>query len=81
MALAFLLLLMAAIKPVRKRLRKLPGFSGSASRSRVVVGRHGVPERRRQPRWSAPKGYTATVNGIDTTTVAHNSTNITFNVQ
>jgi sugar lactone lactonase YvrE len=85
MALAFLLLPMAGIKPVRRRLRKLPALpvvlaAAALSLGAMVClsgcGSSGVGFFNQ-----APKSYTMVVTATDTVTGAHSSTNVTLNVQ
>jgi hypothetical protein len=85
MALAFLLLPMAGIRPVHRRLRKLPDLPvmmGAAALSLCTMmclsgcGSSGVGFFNQ-----APKSYTMVVTATDTVTGAHSSTNVTLNVQ
>jgi sugar lactone lactonase YvrE len=84
MALA-LLLPMAAIKPARRRLRKMPGLPvvlavATLSLGAMVClsgcGSSGVGFFNQ-----APKSYTVVVTATDTVTGAHSSTNVTLTVQ
>jgi hypothetical protein len=85
MALAFLLLPMAGIKPVRRRLRKLPGLpvllaTVALSLGTMVClsgcGSSGVGFFNQ-----APKSYTVVVTATDMVTGAHSSTDVTLTVQ
>jgi hypothetical protein len=85
MALAFLLLPMAGVKPVRRRLRRLPSLpvvlaAVALSLGAMVClsgcGSSGVGFFNQ-----APKSYTMVVTATDTVTGAYSSTNVTLNVQ
>jgi hypothetical protein len=84
MALAFLLLPMVGLKPVRRRLRKVPGLpvvlaTGALSLGAMVClsgcGSSGGFFNQ------APKGYTVVANATDTVTGAHSSISVTLNLQ
>jgi len=84
MALAFLLLPMAGIKPIRRRLRKIPGLpvmpaAAALSLGAMVClsgcgGSGGVMSQ-------ASQSYTIVVTATDTVTTAHASANVTLTVQ
>jgi Bacterial Ig-like domain (group 3) len=83
MALAFLLLPVAGIKPLRRRLRRLPGLSmvlvaAALSLGAMVClsgcGSNGFFNQ-------AANSYTVVVTATDTVTGAHSSTNVTLTVQ
>jgi hypothetical protein len=83
MALAFLLLPMAGIKPVRRRLRNLAGFSMvlvAALSMGALVCLSGCGSGSGFFN-QAPTHYTVAVTATDTVTGAHSSTNVTLNVQ
>jgi hypothetical protein len=82
-ALAFLLLPMAGIKPIRRRLRKLPGLpvmlaAAALSLGAMVClsgcGSNGFFNQSAQ-------SYTVVVTATDTVTNAHTSANVTLTVQ
>jgi hypothetical protein len=79
MALAFLLLPMAGIKPVRKGLRKLPGLAVAALALGAMVCLSGCSSNGFFNQ--APKSYTVVVTATDAVTGAHSSTNVTLTVQ
>jgi hypothetical protein len=82
-ALAFLLLPMAGIKPIRRRLRKMPGLpvmlaAAALSLGAMVClsgcGSNGFFNQ-------AAQSYTVVVTATDTVTNAHTSANVTLTVQ
>jgi hypothetical protein len=82
-ALAFLLLPMAGIKPIRRRLRKLPGLpamlaaAGLSLGAMVCLSGCGSNGFFNQ----AAQSYTVVVTATDTVTNAHTSANVTLTVQ
>jgi hypothetical protein len=83
MALALLLLPMAGIKPVRRRLRNLAGLSMvlvAALSMGALVCLSGCGSGSGFFN-QAPTHYTVAVTATDTVTGAHSSTNVTLNVQ
>ncbi len=83
MALALLLLPMAAIKPARRRLRKMPGLPVVLAAAALALGAivclsgcssNGFFNQ-------AAKSYTVVVTATDVVTGAHSSTNVTLNLQ
>ena len=83
MALALLLLPMAGIKPVRRRLRKLPGLPVVLAAAALALGAmmclsgcssNGFFDQ-------AAKSYTVVVTATDAVTGAHSSINVTLTVQ
>jgi hypothetical protein len=84
MALALLLLPMAGIKPVRRRLRKMPGLPVVVAAVALSWGAmvclsgcgRGIGFFNQ-----APESYTVVITATDTVTGAHSSTNVTLNVQ
>jgi hypothetical protein len=83
MALAFLLLPIAGVKPLRRRLQKMPGLpvmlaAAALSLGAMVCfsgcGSNGFFNQ-------AAQSYTVVVTATDTVTGAHNSTNVTLTVQ
>jgi Bacterial Ig-like domain (group 3)/NHL repeat len=85
MALALLLLPMAGLKPVRRRLRKIPGlpvvFVAAALSLGALVCLSGCSSSGVGFFNQAPKSYPVMVTATDTVTGAHSSTNVTLNVQ
>jgi Bacterial Ig-like domain (group 3) len=83
MALAFLLLPMTDIKPIQKRLRKIPGLSVMLAAAALSLGAmvclsgcgsNGFFDQ-------APRSYGVVVTATDTVTNAHTSANVTLTVQ
>ena len=83
MALAFLLLPMAGIKPMQKRLRKTPGLSVMLAAAALSLGAMvclsdcGSNDFFDQ----APRSYCVVVTATDTVTNAHSSADVTLTVQ
>jgi hypothetical protein len=83
MALAFLLLPMAGIKPIQRRLRKIPGLSVMLTAAALSLGAmvclsgcgsNGFFDK-------APRSYNVAVTATDTVTNTHTSANVTLTVQ
>ena len=85
MALAFLLLPIAGITTVRRRLRKLPGLSVVLAAAALSLGAmvclSGCGSSGVGFFNQAPKSYTVVVTATDVVTGAHSSTNVTLTVQ
>jgi DNA-binding beta-propeller fold protein YncE len=83
MALAFLLLPIAGIKPVRKGLRKLPGLPVVLAAAALALGAMVCLSGCSSNGFfnQAPKSYTVVVTATDAVTGAHSSTNVTLTVQ
>jgi hypothetical protein len=84
-ALAFLLLPIAGIKPVRKRLGKLPGLPVGLAAAALSLGAmvclSGCGSSGVGFFNQAPKSYPVVVTATSTVTGAHSSTNVTLTVQ
>jgi hypothetical protein len=83
MALAFLLLPVAGIKPVRRRLRKLPGLPVVLAAAVLWLGAGACLSGCSSNGFfnQAPAQYTVVVTATDTVTGGHSSTNVTLTVQ
>jgi hypothetical protein len=83
MALALLLLPMAAIKPARRRLRKMPGLPvvlvAAALALGAIVCLSGCSSNGFFNQEA--KSYSVVVTATDVVTGAHSSTNVTLNVR
>jgi hypothetical protein len=83
MALAFLLLPIAGIKRVRRRLRKMPGLPVVLAAAALSLGAMACLNGCSSNGFfnQAAKSYTVVVTATDTVTGAHSSTNVTLTVQ
>jgi sugar lactone lactonase YvrE len=84
MALALLLLPMAGVKPVRRRLRKMPGLPVVLAAVALSLGAMACLSGCGSSGGffnQAATHYTVVVTATDTVTGAHSSTNVTLNVQ
>jgi hypothetical protein len=83
MALALLLLPMAGIKPVRRRLRKLPDLPVVLAAATLALGAMVCLSGCSSNGFfnQAAKSYTVVVTATDTATGARSSTNVTLTVQ
>jgi sugar lactone lactonase YvrE len=82
-ALVFLLLPVAGIKPVRRRLRKLPGLPVVMAAAALALGAMVCMSGCSSNGFfnQAAKSYTVVVTATDAVTGAHSSTNVTLTVQ
>jgi hypothetical protein len=83
MALAFLLLPVAGIKPIRRRLRKLQGLPVVMAAAALALGAMVCLSGCSSNGFfnQAAKSYTVVVTATDAVTGAHSSTNVTLTVQ
>ncbi len=82
-ALALLLLPMAAIKRIRRRLRAMPGLPVALAAAALSLGALVCMSGCGSGGFfnQAPTHYTVVVTATDTVTGAHSSTNVTLTVQ